>query len=176
MTAKTVERTSGADPWVRWRRDEDWTFIREASANAKERLYYYHGDLHFANMFYCFNYDELKLIDPRGEQRGSIMYDMAKLAHSVFGRYDYIDANLYSIDKDGNPIYYDSGHEEIERAFKDVLMVRIGPRGLKMLYLLVAYLFFSMIPLHSDNAEHQRLFKLEGYRMLELADAIDIGS
>jgi NDP-sugar pyrophosphorylase family protein len=176
MTAKTVARTGDADPWVQWRRAEDWDFIREASVNAQERLYYYHGDLHFANMFYCFNYDELKLIDPRGEQRGSIMYDMAKLAHSVFGRYDYIDANLYSIDQDGNPIYYDNGHEEIERAFKDVLMVRMGPRGTKMLYLLVAYLFFSMIPLHSDNEEHQRLFKLEGYRMLELADAIDIGS
>jgi len=136
---------------------------------------YYHGDLHFANMFYCFHYDDLVMVDPRGEMRGSVFYDLAKLAHSVYGRYDYIDADLYSLTKLKQVTYYDRGHENIEKAFEDVILVHLTPRERRLLLQLTASLFFSMIPLHKDNPEHCELFEREGWRMIEKANAIDIG-
>jgi len=120
----------------------------------------YHGDLHFANMFYDFNKKQLKLVDPRGEFSGHWFYDMAKLMHSVVGKYDYIDSQLYSITSDGKAFYYDKGHEQIEQAFKDVF----GDES-ELLRRLTASLFLSMIPLHKDNPTNMLLFYREYERL-----------
>lgn len=130
---------------------------------------YYHGDLHFANMFYCFHYKDLKVVDPRGELRGSIYYDLAKLCHSVYGRYDYIDADLYRYDMDGSVFYYDRGHENIENAFNDVIFSKLTEHERYVVLVLTASLFISMIPLHSESPQHCELFKKEFERMLKMA-------
>ena len=144
---------------------------------AGDCLSYFHGDLHFANMFYCFHYKDLKVIDPRGELRGSVLYDIAKLCHSVFGRYDYIDAELYSlVDDERCAIYYDAGHHNIERAFNDVIFSKLPAKTQRFVLMVTASLFFSMIPLHKDKPEHCRLFLKEAKRMYDLALAIDIES
>lgn len=139
--------------------------------NGHDPVVYYHGDLHFANMFYCFYYKDLKLIDPRGEVRGSALYDLAKLAHSVIGRYDYIDAEMYRLDEAGNPFYYDKGHENIEKAFYDVIFSILPAPTQKKVLTITASLFLSMIPLHSDKPEHCKLFFKEFERMVAAADA-----
>lgn len=120
----------------------------------------YHGDLHFANMFYDFNIKQLKLVDPRGEFSGHWFYDMAKLLHSVVGKYDYIDSQLYTITSDGGAVYYDKGHEEIIRAFEDVF-----GKPSPLLRKLTASLFLTMIPLHKDNPTNMRLFYKEYERL-----------
>lgn len=120
----------------------------------------YHGDLHFANMFYDFNTKQLKLIDPRGEFSGHWFYDMAKLMHSVVGKYDYIDSQLYSITSEGDAVYYDKGHEQILKAFEDVFGGQC-----ELLRRLTASLFLSMIPLHRHNPTNMRLFYKEYERL-----------
>ena len=120
-------------------------------------LTWYHGDLHFANMFYCFHYGDLKLIDPRGELAGDIYYDIAKLAHSVYGMYDYIDAELYRID--GSRVkFYNDGSEEITRAFEDVIFNSFEPEVRYHILMLTASLFLSMIPLHKHNEQNIKVY------------------
>lgn len=168
---KTVDRVSG---WDASELLEEMRWALEQIKNSKDTPLYYHGDLHFANMFYCFNYDDLTLVDPRGEIQGSIYYDIAKLAHSVYGRYDYIDADLY-VKQDNGAFYYDRGHENIEKAFEHTILCNTNPRFKRVVFTLTASLFFSMIPLHQDNQEHCDLFFIEGEKMLARAKAIDIG-
>jgi dTDP-glucose pyrophosphorylase len=132
---------------------------------------YYHGDLHFANMFYCFHYKDLKVVDPRGEVRGSVFYDLAKLCHSVFGRYDYIDSDLYRMQGD-EAVFYDKGHQNIEQAFRDVIFDKLDDKYKWILLTLTASLFVSMIPLHADKPEHCKLFLKEFERLAELAEMI----
>lgn len=127
----------------------------------------YHGDLHFANMFWT-GPKWLKVIDPRGEWMGHWMYDVAKLAHSVVGNYDYIDADLYSIVGD-DVTYYDSGREEIIKAFKEQIWEPLLKTDSERAFvrILTASLFATMIPLH-DDYRHKELFKREAIRLSEL--------
>jgi dTDP-glucose pyrophosphorylase len=120
----------------------------------------YHGDLHFANMFYDFDKSMLKLVDPRGEFIGHTFYDMAKLYHSVFGYYDFIDQGLYAFDTNGEPYYYDKGMLGVRNAFVDVF-----GEPTRLLKDLTASLFLSMIPLHTESEEKQKLFFLEYKRL-----------
>ncbi len=163
---KCIEDKSFARQWL-------YNDFAKTTANFTRRededpVAYMHGDLHFANMFYCFHYKDLKVIDPRGEVRGSQYYDIAKLCHSVFGRYDYIDAELYGI-FNGVPRYYDKGHENIERAFIDVIFDEFSHETKVDLIRLTASLFLSMIPLHADKPEHCQLFYDEFIRLAALA-------
>lgn len=122
---------------------------------------YYHGDLHFANMFYCFTYKDLKVVDPRGEFHGHWFYDLAKLNHSVNGKYDWIDSQLYSDNK-----IYDSGTEGVKKAFSKLLDdLGLTPDDLKLLDMLTASLFLSMIPLHYHSRKNQELYMAEFRRL-----------
>lgn len=123
----------------------------------------YHGDLHFSNMFWCTPGQYLKVVDPRGEYYGHWLYDVAKLHHSVVGRYDYIDEGMYII-RDGVVTYYEKGQEEIERAFEDKIWDNLTPGQQTAVTMISSCLFASMIPLH-DNEEHQMLFRSEFERL-----------
>jgi len=147
----------------------DSLFLEQLQADLEARFgnvrTMYHGDLHFANMFYDFNNKQLKLVDPRGEFSGHWFYDMAKLMHSVVGKYDYIDSRLYSITSDGKAFYYDKGHELIEKAFFDVF-----GESSDLLERLTASLFLTMIPLHKDNPTNMLLFYKEYERITNTED------
>lgn len=61
-----------------------------------------HGDLCFANIMVDSNLSFIKVIDPRGrfgayDLYGDQRYDMAKLFHSVDGKYDYIIKELFDV-------------------------------------------------------------------------------
>jgi dTDP-glucose pyrophosphorylase len=165
---KNVERLRSANlflPEIKDKYVRDYAFLEnlqsELSARFGDSRTMYHGDLHFANMFYDFNTKQLKLVDPRGEFSGHWFYDMAKLMHSVVGKYDYIDSQLYSITSDGEAVYYDKGHEQIIKAFRDVFGEETD-----LLRKLTASLFLTMIPLHKDNPTNMRLFYKEYERLL----------
>lgn len=155
---KTIDRMPGGNRYDAFLND----FTRELRAS---KFYntstFYHGDLHFANMFYCFTYKDLKLIDPRGEYYGHWFYDLAKLNHSVNGRYDWIDAQLYSGD-----VIYNKGTEGVERAFERMVS-RFGltDHDRVVLNLLTASLFLSMIPLHSHSKANQQMYLEEFWRL-----------
>ena len=155
----------GSDQIKNWVR-ERLPFVVERISKTRSVRSIMHGDLHFANMFYDFVYDDLKLVDPRGELQGDTLYDLIKLAHSVYGRYDYIDSDLFVI-SDIDVLFYDKGHEHVERAFDEVFGISADEKVL--LLELAAALFFSMIPLHHDAPEHCELFEREGWRLIALA-------
>lgn len=58
-----------------------------------------HGDLHFANIIYNQQTDQMKLIDPRGNYGGTTpsgdnLYDWAKLAHDLYHGYNAMVADV----------------------------------------------------------------------------------
>lgn len=162
--AERLNKVRFALPEVGDKYERDYAFLEKLNHDLKARFgdsrTMYHGDLHFANMFYDFNTKQLKLIDPRGEFSGHWFYDMAKLMHSVVGKYDYIDSQLYSITSEDEVVYYDKGHEQILRAFRDVF----GEES-ELLRRLTASLFLTMIPLHRHNPTNMRLFYQEYERL-----------
>lgn len=173
MERKTQQRADGLVGTAHqdWLKNEFPKVIKILRAKGSaDPVVYYHGDLHFANMFYCFTYKDLHVIDPRGEMRGSSFYDIAKLAHTAIGRYDYIDADMYVMGANGAE-FYDAGHENITRAFHDVILKDWTADEIWLLYQIVASLFLSMIPLHADNRQHQQLFYREFERFVKMAQS-----
>jgi len=116
-----------------------------------------HGDFCFSNIFYHPGSKQIKLIDPRGDAYGNILYDLAKLTHSAYYPYDYIDAELY-VKKDGDIIIFDAGKEAAREAYKTAFIAKYGEDVWRLTLFLTASLFLSMIPLHDHNGTNQEVF------------------
>lgn len=132
-----------------------------------------HGDLCFSNILYHKETSLIKLIDPKGALKKEEMYthpyyDLAKLSHSICGRYDFFNNGLYEI-KIGSEMkleleldFDNSGYVEIFKKYLaesgfDYLTVRLYE----------ASLFLSMLPLHMDNVQKTFGFLLNGIKILE---------
>lgn len=115
-----------------------------------------HGDPCFANTLYNKTTKTLKFIDPKGalteeELWTNPYYDVAKLSHSICGRYDFFNNGLFdikinedfqcelNIDFD-NSEYIHIFKTKLEQNGYDYFTVRIYE----------ASLFISMLPLHID--------------------------
>lgn len=130
-----------------------------------EQFHIIHGDLCFANMMVDNNFSFIKVIDPRGkfgsfDIYGDTRYELAKLFHSVDGKYDFIIKDLLTIDYnlDSASVNYsilDRKRDfDLYSVFVDVFMSEIG-EDLKKIELIEALLFLSMIPLHGESINHQ---------------------
>lgn len=137
-----------------------------------------HGDLCLSNVLYEPATGIMRLIDPRGEwggvpMVGDIKYDVAKLRHSVVGRYDFIVAGYSSAASVGSDAYALSvaSPPEVE-ATAGVLDTWISARfNLNEIKLIEGLLFISMLPLHSDAPRRQLAFALSGLsRLSEVRD------
>ena len=117
----------------------------------------YHGDFCFSNIFYHPGTKQIKLIDPRGDAYGNILYDLAKLTHSAYYPYDYVDAELY-VKKDEEIIIFDAGKQAAREAYKTAFIAKYGEELWQTTLFLTASLFLSMIPLHSHNRTNQEVF------------------
>lgn len=124
-----------------------------------------HGDLCFANIMIDGNLSFVKVIDPRGkfgqyDIYGDNRYELAKLFHSVDGKYDFIIKDLFvtEYDLEKADISYriqDRKRDfELYEVFKSAFGAEIGS-DLKKIELIEALLFLSMIPLHGESLEHQ---------------------
>lgn len=116
-----------------------------------------HGDPCFSNALYSKAAMMLKFIDPKGALTKEEMwtdpyYDIAKLSHSVCGRYDFFNSALFDIRYDehlhlkldidfDNSAYIDVFRCHAEEAGYDYWTVRLYE----------ASLFLSMLPLHIDR-------------------------
>lgn len=108
-----------------------------------------HGDLHFGNILYNQQTDQLKLIDPRGSYGsfrgvyGDDLYDWAKLAHDLYHGYGAMVANV-------------KHNQEVKEIFINKLKENDLPVDLILAggLLLIA----TCIPLHYDDAERQQRF------------------
>lgn len=124
-----------------------------------------HGDLCFANIMVDSNLSFIKVIDPRGkfgafDIYGDPRYELAKLFHSVDGKYDYIIKDLFDVKHDPNRTSVDYSIKErktdfdLYKVFTETFSEEIG-NDLKKIELIESLLFLSMIPLHSESFEHQ---------------------
>lgn len=135
-----------------------------------------HGDLFFGNMLYDINSDTLKVIDPRGNfgidsVYGDIRYDLAKLNHSILGKYDFIVNDLYVLlsikNNNFEYIMYDSEkHDDIINEFNNYLKNYNFDQ--EHILSLTGLLFLSMIPLHKESKNNQIMFYLKSIEILNM--------
>lgn len=132
-----------------------------------------HGDPCFANALYNKSTKTLKFIDPKGalseeELWTNPYYDVAKLSHSVCGRYDFFNNALFDIKIDSTFTY------NLEIPFDNTRYVQIFRKkaeenGFNYLAVRIyeASLFLSMLPLHIDNPHKVFGFILNAKNILE---------
>lgn len=136
-----------------------------------------HGDFCFSNILYDFRSDQIRVIDPRGRDFqgeigiwGDTRYDLAKLAHSVVGLYDFIIAGRYRLDRH-DTMCFDLRYPEHDRTWDGVQntfkQLEIGGRrsddpGIQAMTI---QLFLSMLPLHYDRPDRQQAFIANAARM-----------
>lgn len=133
-----------------------------------------HGDYCFSNILFDSSNYMFKLIDPRGRLNaeatiyGDSRYDIAKLRHSVCGLYDFIVQGLFKISEKYKTFEYKvlatRDYKVLEKIF-DNLVVQNGynPQDIKFIE---GLLFLSMIPLHKDNFNRQKMFYLRAVELL----------
>lgn len=133
-----------------------------------------HGDLCFSNMMIDNNLSFIKVIDPRGkfgafDIYGDFRYELAKLIHSVDGKYDYIIKDLFNLSYKENYIDFqilDKDRDfDLYKVFIKVFKKEIG-KDLKKIELIESLLFLSMIPLHEESFEHQLVMLGTGLEIL----------
>ncbi len=115
----------------------------------------------------------MKLIDPKGalteaELWTNPYYDIAKLSHSVCGRYDFFNNGIYDIHIDEQfgyrlEIPFDNAK------YVSVFRQKVAANGLDYLTVRIyeASLFLSMLPLHIDNPHKVFAFILNAKQILE---------
>lgn len=133
-----------------------------------------HGDFCFSNILYSPRLRRIKVIDPRGSTGGSPSlfgdgrYDLAKLAHSIVGRYDQIIAGRYASRRDGDDhsIAFEplACQAWLEGGLADL---RVDGRAGddRVVRAISAGLFLSMLPLHADRPDRQAAFIANALRL-----------
>lgn len=142
-------------------------------------LYFSHGDLCLSNILFNQKSNKITLIDPRGSFfdkesfNFNVLYDLAKLSHSILGIYDDIVGDYCQI-KINNDLSFNvsSLYREnnkscdlMEYYFKD-LLIKLNI-NIKLVRLVEASLFFSMIPLHLDKPSKAVLLLLNSNNILK---------
>lgn len=145
-----------------------------------EKFTIIHGDMCFTNIMVDSNFNFVKLIDPRGkfgefDIYGDQRYELAKLFHSLDGKYEYIIEDQFDVEVVGNNIKYEISErkrdfdifKEFENEFFDYIQ-----NDLKKIELIESLLFLSMIPLHNESLNQQYVMLGTGVEIL--ARVIDI--
>ena len=144
-----------------------------------------HGDLCFSNIMVDSNLSFIKVIDPRGkfgafDIYGDPRYELAKLFHSVDGKYDYIIKDLFDVKYNPNCESIDYSIKErktdfdLYKVFTETFGEEIG-ENLKKIELIESLLFLSMIPLHGESFEHQLVMLGTGLDILNRVVDITVG-
>lgn len=142
-----------------------------------EAFHIIHGDLCFANIMIDSNFSFIKVIDPRGrfgiyDIYGDQRYELAKLFHSVDGKYDFIIKDLFQLKAEPDRAVMEFLITERQRDYNlyeaclRVFKEEIGA-DLKKIELIEALLFLSMIPLHGESLEHQYVMLGTGVQILD---------
>lgn len=132
-----------------------------------------HGDYCFSNILYDLNTQIARLIDPRGsfgkqKMYGDPRYDIAKLRHSISGRYDFIVADLFKVEERNAEYIFEVVEPEVYSPLVthfDKLIQEYGyaPEEIR---LIEGLLFISMVPLHRDSPNRQLAMYLTGIQIL----------
>lgn len=137
-----------------------------------------HGDLCFSNILFDFRANRIKVIDPRGLTinkdltiYGSMLYDLAKLSHSVLGMYDWIIAGYFDAEVVGRKINFFLNENEkikqLQEIFIEMVLTHFSVSK-SNLYAMQIHLFLSMLPLHSDDPKRQDALFANAFRLYNL--------
>lgn len=126
-----------------------------------------HGDYFFANILFDTKYNFIRVIDPRGDFGGhgifgDYRYDLAKLSHSVNGKYDYIIEDRFKLEYTESEIKFKILAKNTVEDIKDVFESKIDSKLLGEIKLIESLLFLSMVPLHADFKERQLVMLATG--------------
>jgi hypothetical protein len=147
-----------------------------AVRRAEPRPSVMHGDYCFSNILYDIRTDRIRLIDPRGLLingeigiHGDLRYDLAKLMHSIEGRYDLIiagqcDAAALSANDFRLAFSPNAAHQQLGEAARTMVMggVRLDDEAVAAT---TVSLFLSMLPLHADRPDRQTAFIANALRL-----------
>lgn len=133
-----------------------------------------HGDMCFSNILFEPTSGVIRLIDPRGDFMGSVnqgdpRYDLAKIMHSVHGKYDFIINDLFILEQDQLTFNFSIPQSEYLENLEHMLLEKIQHQTsykLNDLILLESLLFMTMLPLHHDQPKRQIAFLLTGLKLL----------
>lgn len=142
------------------------------SQNGKETIV--HGDYCFSNILFDSSNYIFKLIDPRGRLDseatiyGDPRYDIAKLRHSVVGLYDFIVQGLFKLTETDSEFEYKILTTKDYRVLEDIFDKCSIENGFNVqeIKFIEGLLFLSMIPLHKDNFDRQKVFYLKAIELL----------
>lgn len=135
-----------------------------------------HGDFCFSNILYDFKSKAIKVIDPRGITSdgelcvyGDLRYDVAKLAHSVIGLYDFIIGGRFSYEettpyKVQFRVFENDTVRNVQNLFKKMTFAGHTLEELSALPMVIQ-LFLSMLPLHHDNPLRQKALLANALRI-----------
>lgn len=131
-----------------------------------------HGDLCFSNMLYDRETDTLKLIDVKGALKDedlwtNPLYDLAKLSHSICGLYDYFNNDMYEL-RMNEDLRLELTIDFNNAAYIEIFKKYLSKNGYsyRMIRILEASLFLSMLPLHMDNPRKVFGFLLNAINIL----------
>lgn len=138
-------------------------FVEDSGLLDLDELTPIHGDFCFSNLLYDCKVRLVKMIDPRGEFGvpgvfGDRRYDLAKLAHSYAGGYDFIVADQFSVEVDPEGrlhlcVQTKDYYARVQSIFETMLLPDTELR--QQVDALQALLFLSMLPLHVDKPRRQ---------------------
>jgi hypothetical protein len=168
----TAQQPSATDYFV-CRGAEKWSigrvqrtlarFLEQSGLLNIDELTPIHGDFCFSNLLYDPKVRLIKMIDPRGEFGvpgvfGDRRYDLAKLAHSYAGRYDFIVSDRFAVEVESQGqlhvhLQTNDYYTRVRSIFDAVLLPDSELR--RQVYALQALLFLSMLPLHADQPRRQ---------------------
>ncbi len=146
----------------------------EGVGKSKPRAVIGHGDLCFSNILHDKATQVTKFVDPRGamdegDMWGDPDYDIAKLSHSIFGNYDFMNNNLFTIEL-GESMELTLRLEVPDiAAMQAAFQRRLEERGIDVYgaRLREASLFLSMLPLHQDDPRKVLAFVLNAAAILD---------
>lgn len=135
-----------------------------------------HGDLCFSNILFDSRGGHIRVIDPRGEDAfgnfnifGDQRYDLAKLHHSAIGLYDFIIAGHLQA-KSPSPyelefqIHDKLQNVNVQNSYRE-LQTRFYPDQERVIAAISCSLFFSMLPLHSEDEQRQTSLLANAFRL-----------
>ncbi|MGX2946964.1 hypothetical protein [Enterococcus alishanensis] len=133
-----------------------------------------HGDFCISNILYDAESKIVKLIDPRGkfgsqDIYGDEFYDIAKLLHSFEGSYDHIITDNFSLIEDSPESFqYEIKKTPLQEKITELVISKITRfYDIKKARLVEGILFLSMIPLHSDYPDRQKIMYGQAMKLLQ---------
>lgn len=151
-------------------------YYKEIKKDKDNTLAISHGDLFFANMLYSKEVNMLKLIDPKGALKEEDLwmhpyYDIAKLSHSICGKYDFFNVDGFSIYLN-KQMKFELSINTDNNKYVDIFInyLKENNYDYNLVRTYEASLFLSMLPLHIDNPQKVFGFLLNAINILKELD------